>query len=54
MLKTYGLAIEKTHGLVPLKTRRMTLQEAESARETLSTYANVKGLNVLVVNFVAE
>lgn len=54
MLKTYGLAVEKPHGLVALKTRRMTLQEAESARETLSTYANVKGLSVLVVNFASE
>lgn len=54
MLKTYGLAVEKTHGLVPLPTRRMTLQEAESAREILSTYANVKGISVLVVNFAAE
>jgi len=54
MLKTYGLAIEKTHGLVALKLPRMTLDQAESARETLSTYANVKGLSVLVVNFAAE
>lgn len=54
MLKTYGLAVEKPHGLVALKTRRMTLQEAESARETLSTYANVKGISVLVVNFASQ
>lgn len=54
MLKTYGLAVEKSHGLVALKTRRMTLQEAESARETLFTYANIKGISVLVVNFAAQ
>lgn len=54
MLKTYGLAVEKPHGLVALKLPRMTLAQAESARDKMSTYANVKGLSVLVVNFAAE
>ena len=54
MRKTYGLAIEKTHGLVALKLPRMTLDQAESARDKMSTYANVKGLSVLVVNFAAQ
>lgn len=54
MLRTYGLAIEKTHGLVALNLPRMSLAQAESARERMSTYANVKGLNILVINFAAE
>lgn len=54
MRKTYGLAIEKSHGLVALKLPLMSLQQAESAREKMSTYANVKDISVLVVNFAAE
>lgn len=54
MLKTYGLAIEKTHGLVALKLPRMTLAQAESAREKMSVYADVKGISVLVVNFASQ
>lgn len=54
MLKTYGLAIEKTHGLVALNLPRMSLAQAESAREKMSAYAYVKGLNILVINFAAE
>ena len=54
MQKTYGLAIENPHGLVVLKLPYMSLEQAESARKTLSTYADMKGLNVLVVNRHAQ
>jgi len=54
MRKTYGLAVEKTHGLVALKLPRMTLQQAESAREKCALLADIRGLHVVIVNFAAE
>ena len=54
MLKTYGLAIEKTHGLVALKLPRMTLEQAESAREKCALLAEIRGLHVVVVNFASK
>jgi hypothetical protein len=54
MQKTYGLAVEKPHGLVALKLPPMSLAMAEKARETVSGYADIKGLTVVVVNFAAQ
>lgn len=54
MLKTYGLAVEKPHGLVALKLPRMTLDQAESARKTVAPLADIRGLHVVVVNFAAQ
>lgn len=54
MMKTYGLAVEKPHGLVALKLPRMTLDQAESARKTVEPLADIRGLNVFVVNFASE
>lgn len=54
MLKTYGLAVEKPHGLVALKLPRMTLQQAETAREKCALLAEIRGLHVVVVNFAAQ
>lgn len=54
MPKTYGLAVEKPHGLVPLNLPRMTLAQAESARDKCALLADIRGLNVVVVNFASE
>lgn len=54
MQKTYGLAVDKSHGLVALKLPLMSLAMAEKARETVSGYADMKGISVLVVNFAAQ
>lgn len=54
MLKTYGLAVEKPHGLVALKLPRMTLAQAESAREKCTLLADIRGLHVVIVNFAAQ
>jgi len=50
MQKTYGLAIEKPHGLQALKLPPMTLANAEKARRKLETM----GQSTLVVNLNAE
>jgi len=50
MQKTYGLAIEKPHGLQALKLPPMTLASAEQARRKL----DMLGQTVLVVNLKAE
>lgn len=54
MLKTYGLAVEKPHGLVALALPPMSLAQAENARKTLSAYADMKGIDVLVINRAAQ
>lgn len=49
-MKTYGLAIEKPHGLVALALPLMTLPEAESARDGLAAWGKI----VLVINLQAQ
>lgn len=49
MQKTYGIAIEKEHGLVDLALPPMTLAQAEKARDLMATY----GKTVLVRNLGA-
>ena len=48
-MKTYGLAIEKPHGLIALALPLMTLPEAESARDGLAAWGKI----VLVINRAA-
>lgn len=50
MQKTYGLAVEKPHGLQVLKLAPMTLAIAEQSRRKLETM----GQSVLVINLKAE
>lgn len=54
MQKTYGLAVEKTYGLTLLKLPLMTLVQAKAARRKVKTLATIRGLNVVVVNRVAQ
>lgn len=49
-MKTYGLAIEKPHGLVVLSLPLMTLPEAEAARDGLAAWGKI----VLVINLQAQ
>lgn len=54
MRNTYGLAVEKTFGLTPLKLPLMSLDMAEKARGKIALLAEIRGLNVVVVNFASE